>query len=127
MYYNPDGQLVKIELPPNMPPDVALSIKNRIPYCSDQLAHRFAGTSAIIVEADIEVTFAMFWHDYPNKRNRHLAADYWLKMSKTQQVQAYVAVKEYRRYCDRNKHWYNPRIADVWLKKKEYLNEWNAL
>lgn len=90
------------------------------------LQGEWCGKETVIVEAEFEATFEMFWHDYPNKRNRHLAEAHWPLMQKTEQVLAYIAVSQYRKYCERNK-WYNAQIGHTWLKKKEYLNDWSKL
>lgn len=78
------------------------------------------------VEADFSVTLDDFKHEYPYSRNMHLLPDIWEKMTKTAQVLAWKAAKDYRDYCKRNS-WYKPKIAAAWLKAQEYLNDWKNL
>ncbi|NNV54551.1 hypothetical protein [Limnovirga soli] len=125
--FNSYGLLIKIDTSQtNMGADITKSLKLRVPVNVDDISIAFTGTQATVVETDFEATFEMFWHDYPNKRNRHLAEAYWPKMSKTEQVQACMTIGFYRKYLERNS-WCNPKIADNWLKKKEFLNDWNKM
>jgi hypothetical protein len=87
----------------------------------------FKNADTVIVQGDFECTFEDFMREYPYKRNTHLAREYWPKMKKEEQVQAYVAATAYRKYCEREQSWYKAKIADTWLKKKEYLNDWKNL
>lgn len=87
----------------------------------------FRNADTVIVQGDFEVTFEDFMREYPYKRNTHLAREYWPKMKKEEQVQAFVAATSYRKYCEREHSWYKPKISDTWLKKKEYLNDWKNL
>lgn len=127
LIFNTDGQLIKIDLSQTvMAADITRAFKHKAPVFVQDLQAAFTGTQATVVETDFEATFEMFWHDYPNKRNRHLAEDHWRKMGKTEQVEAYMSVGLYRKYCDKNS-WYNPQIGHTWLKKREFLNDWNKL
>lgn len=83
--------------------------------------------SCTITEVGYVVTLDMFKHEYPYKRNTHLLPPIWGKLSTAQQVQAWQAAIEYRKYCERNAQWYKPMIAATWLTQKEFLNNWSAL
>lgn len=117
------GRLVTIDISNAvMSDDVVVAFKRAVPVYMDSLAKSF-GEGTTIVEAEYEVTFDDFIREYPYKRNTHLAREHWPKMGKDDQVKAFFAAIDYRKYCDRNK-WYNPKIAEGWLKKKEFLNDW---
>lgn len=125
--YNQFGLLVRIDCTRcHMMPKTMQAFKEKIPALIEELEPMFKGTTITVVEVEFEATFEMFWKEYPYKRNRHLAESYWPKMNKTDQVTALLAATAYARYCKKNS-WYNPKIADTWLKQKEYLNEWNKL
>jgi hypothetical protein len=79
-----------------------------------------------IIEADIIITLDDFIHEYPYKRNMHLLPATWDKLPQTDKVLAVVAAAEYRKYLQRNA-WCTPKIANAWLKAKEYLNDWKKL
>lgn len=83
--------------------------------------------TATIVEADFSISLDDFKHEYPYARNMHLLPDIWRKLSPTDQVRAWLAAREYRKYCEREKKWYKPKIAAAWLTKKEFLNDWKNI
>lgn len=84
-------------------------------------------SNVTIVESEYTVTFDQFWHEYPYKRNKHLAEPVFNKMSLTDRVLSVEAARAYRQYAERNNGWYKPKIADLWLKSKQYLNDWKSL
>lgn len=127
LVYNEFGILVKIDCTGcKMIAATMQAFKAKIATRVDELQASLIGTTATCVEVEFEATFEMFWKEYPYKRNRHLAEAYWPKMNKTDQVTALMAASAYAKYCKKN-GWYNAKIADTWLKTKEYLNEWNKL
>jgi len=111
----------------NMTPFIISHFKSLAACDVSGIAGAFENTKATIVEADFEVTIEDFLKEYPYKRNTHLTREYWPRLTKTEQVQAYMAAKEYAKYCTRNIRWYNAKIAVAWLKSKEFLNEWNKM
>ena len=130
LIYNIDGLLNMINLSnTDMTAEQVNVIKRDCPLT---ITHLLAGGHNLpkqltILEKEFDVTFEMFWKAYPYKRNRHLAEAYWPRMNKTDQVLAWQAAIEYSLYAIKNKDWYNPKIADLWLKKKEFLNDWKKL
>jgi hypothetical protein len=125
--YNLDGQLSKIDFSAaELNEDGVKWLKHRISASLEGIFDCFKDTGLSVQEEDFEVTFEDFWREYPYKRNKHLASDYWLKMTTSQQYTAFMAAIEYRKYCDRNK-WYNAMIADTWLKKGQFKNDWKNL
>lgn len=120
--------LIKIDATnANLPPVIMRIFKEKAPVQIDELETAFKGTHATIVEADFEIKLEDFIRDYPYKRNTHLLPEIWNKMSKADQVLAWQAAGEYRKYCQRNQSWYKAKIAAAWLKAKEYLNNWREL
>jgi hypothetical protein len=126
--YDVDGRLLKVDFSAT---DLdALKVEQMLKLISgaeSAVGVNFKNADTIIVQGDFELTFEDFMREYIYKRNTHLAREYWPKMKKEDQVQAYVAATAYRKYCEREKGWYKPMIADTWLKKKEYLNDWKNL
>lgn len=128
-WYDLQGKLVRIDYANanNISTDVQRTYKNLIPVLVDNIQAAFEKTPVVITEADFEVLFEDFRREYPYKRNTHLAEAYWPKLSSSEQFRAFCAAIEYRKYCSRNSKWYKPQIAETWLKKKEYLNDWKSL
>lgn len=126
LIYNDDDMLTCIDLRQTaMPADTIAAFKRAVPVMVAGISTAFtAGTT--VVEADFEVSLEDFKREYPYSRNYHLLDDRWKKMSKTDQVQAYYAAIEYRKYCKRE-NWYKPMIADSWLCNKEYKNDWRKM
>lgn len=126
--YNSDGILLKIDFTAaKIAPELIAGFKRQLPVYSAELAESFKDNGTTIVEADFEITLDDFIREYPYKRNTHLLTAIWQKLPKTDQVIAYYAALEYRKYCDREKAWYKPKIAAAWLKNKEYLNDWKKM
>lgn len=128
LFYDDSGRLVRIDvMNTNMAASVVQLFKAKVPANLLELEEAFAGSKATIVAAEFEISLADFEREYPYKRNMHLLPAIWAKMDKTAQVTAYYAAIEYRKYCDRNKAWYNAKIAAAWLKNREYLNDWKKM
>ena len=110
-----------------MQPDIILAFKKAVPVRYTEAAIKMAFTSGTtVIEADFEISLEDFKREYPYSRNYHLLTDRWKKLTKTEQVEAYYAAIEYRKYCKRTM-WYNPMIADTWLSKKEFKNDWRKM
>lgn len=125
--YGTNGRLLKIDFSKATITEKAINwFKQRMPVLVDNLEPAFEGVNCSYKEEDIEVSFEDFWREYPYKRNRHLAEAYWPKMTTNHQYRAFVSAIEYRQYLERNK-WLSPKIADTWLKQKEYMNDFKTL
>lgn len=101
------------------------NFKRKVPALLEHLKESF-NEHTMITEDVFDISVEMFYREYPYKRNPHLLPDIWKKMSPADQVLAYYAAIEYRKYCERIE-WYNPKVAATWLQKKEYLNDWKNL
>lgn len=127
MVYDEKGRLCELNfVQTNMTTEQRHYFKLRVASCVDNIAAKF-DSAYTIVEADYEVSLEDFTREYPYKRNTHLLPGIWQKMTKTEQLQAWMGAKDYRKYCERNADWYKPKIAAAWLKNKEYLNDWKKL
>ena len=125
--YDNNGRLLKIDFSNATITEKAISwFKTRMPVIIDNLEAAFDGVNCKYKEEDIEVSFEDFWRVYPHKRNRHLAEAYWHKMTSNEQYLAFVAAIDYRKYCELNT-WYNAKIAESWLKTKEFKNNWKKM
>ena len=76
------------------------------------------------IAADLEVTFEMFWKEYPNKINRKRALSVWDKLSKSNQVLAYIGLYKYKKYAEKNSKWYNVSMPETYLKDEYWTNEY---
>jgi hypothetical protein len=85
-----------------------------------------AGTKLEMTESDFAITLEDFKREYPYSRNYHLLENRWAKLNKKEQLTAYFSAIQYRQYLARTT-WQNPMIADTWLARKQYLNDWRKL
>jgi hypothetical protein len=93
----------------------------------DQLPSVLNGSHATVVEKGYEVTFEQFWAAYPLHRNAFKARQFWSKMDEAEQVKAFMSLKVYKRYLDRNKEWLKPMLGDRYLRTREYETEWHKI
>ncbi len=125
--FDESGRLVRIDvMKTDMQPPVINPFKAMIPADVASLNDALAAKKVTVVEVDFEISLDDFKREYPYSRNYHLLTTRWGKLTKTEQVQAYYAAIEYRKYCKRN-DWYKPKIADSWLANKEFLNDWKKM
>lgn len=128
LVYNSQQVLCRIDCTDtDMVADTMRAFKKAVPVTIAELTaggNFAAGT--IVTESDFEISLDDFKREYPYSRNYHLLDLRWPKLKKTEQVQAYYAAIEYRKYCKRN-DWYKSKIADSWLANKEFLNDWRKM
>jgi hypothetical protein len=126
--YDTAGKLAKIDFTNT---NLALGdVEKMLPLFSGHVSEvqaKFKNADTVIVEGDFEVSFEDFMREYPYKRNTHKARELWPRLKKEEQVQAFLAATAYRKYCDRENKWYKPKIAEAWLRGKEFLNDWKTL
>lgn len=128
VWFDDNGRLARVDLiTANMDfRQVAYLLKNTSPEIST-FKGMLIGSGLIISEVPLVITVDDFIREYPYKRNTHLVKEFWPKMAAKEQERAFFAAMEYRDYCQRNGSWYNPRVPETWLKKKEYLNNWKTM
>lgn len=100
-----------------------------VPATLDGLAGAWEG-KLTIVEADIEETFEMYWHDFNNKRNRVDALKLWNRLCLTDKVLCRVRIKPYLAYIKRQhiagfaiKQMY----PDTWIRGRHWEDEWEKV
>ena len=91
------------------------------------LAQCFNSKTLQIKEYPLVFTVEDFKKEYPYSRNMHLLPPRWAKMPQKDTVLAVFRAKDYADYCKRNAKWYKPMIADTWLSKREFINDWKKL
>jgi hypothetical protein len=79
--------------------------------------------SCIIVEADFEVTFDMFWKKYNKKINKSRCILLWGKLNKAQQVQAYFGIDPYDKFL-KKEHWRTKADPETYLRNQYWENEY---
>lgn len=128
LFYNEKGTLSKIDLSQtNMDEFTVQHFKNSVPATVIMLVNgKGFSKETTIVEGDLNVTFELFWQDYPLHRNRYKVEQIWIKLSKTDQVKAFYNLHSYKQYLSKN-NWLTPMIADRYLRNKEFETEWNKL
>lgn len=122
--YNTDGTLCRIDLTEtDMQPSVVKGFKNRVPAIVEELAEAFTGTQVKIIEADIEVSFDMFWKKYNKKINKARCIILFTKMDKGMQLLAYMGIPAYDKYL-KKESWRNKADAETYLRNRYWENEY---
>lgn len=83
-----------------------------------------------VYEVPEDLSFETFWQNWCGKiANKERAKLLWDKMSKKNKVRCLWSLKPYKRYIDRNSHWYNSMYPDSYLspRKPAYLNDYNNM
>jgi hypothetical protein len=127
--YNSKDVLCMIDITQaNMDVDTIHHFKRATPAVLSNLLTPGLSFSAetTIIEADFEVSFELFWKEYPYHRNRFKVEKGWSQLGKSDQVKAFHSLKSYKRYLGRNA-WQTPMIADRYLRDREFETEWNKL
>lgn len=79
--------------------------------------------SCIVVEADYEVTFDMFWKKYNKKINKARCIMLWNKLNKTMTVQAFHGIEAYDKYL-KKESWRTKADPETYLRNKYWENEY---
>lgn len=127
LLYSDDGLLLQLDMQQASFADTAIrkAFKNAVPVHLDGMASAFT-SGTMVVETDFSITLEDFKKVYPYRRNFHLLDTRWKMLNKSEQVEAYYAAMDYAGYCKKN-DWYKPKIADSWLAKKEFKNDWKKM
>lgn len=124
MLFDETGRLIRFDVSKtNMPVAMVDKFKARIPADAEGLKDAFAGSKAMIVEKDYEVSFDMFWTEYKKKINKDRCEALWKNMSKADQVQAYHGIAGYDKFLAQLE-WRKKADPETYLKKKMYKNDW---
>lgn len=128
LWYNFEGLISNVDLN-----DAVLDFK-QLQYLLHNLSPdviqfqgMLTGSNLEIKEVAFELSLDDFKREYPYSRNYHLLQPIWHTMSAKERVLSFFAAIQYRQYCERNKHWYKPKIAASWLQKKEFKNDWRKM
>jgi hypothetical protein len=127
--YNAQGQLIKIDTSAtNMDAATLQAFKAIVPVRVQELEAGTGFTAATkIIAQDYEVSFEDFWKKYPLKRNRYKAEECWRRMSKGEQIEAYINIDEYTKWAKKQFEGYQPMLADRYLRSKEYKTNWKKV
>lgn len=123
--FNDKGTLCKIDVTQcQIDESVVLQLKQAIPpNLSKFITGQAFGKDTKIIEADLEVSFDMFWDGYRHKINRIRCLKLWGNMSKVEQVSAFYGIKPYDKYLSRQS-WRTKADPETYLKNKMWENEW---
>lgn len=121
--YSDEGLLSRLDCQDtNMPPPLIAHFKSTVPVFLQDLAKSFSA-STIIVEAEYEITFDMFWKKYNKKINKSRCTLLWGKMNKALQVQAYFGIDGYDKYLLKE-GWRSKADPETYLRNKYWENEY---
>lgn len=125
LQYNDKGTLCKIDCTQAVMEEITIMhFKQAVPATLSKLiSGRAFSSDTIIVEADFEVTFEMFWEAYRKKINKLRCIPLWNKLSKVEQVSAYYGISTYDKYLHRES-WRTKQDPENYLRNKAWLNEY---
>lgn len=124
LFYNTDGILCKIDCTEtSMDENTITRFKNSVPAGLSKLQESFSPTT-VIVEADFEVTFDMFWKKYDKKINKSRCIMLWCKLSKSMQVLAFYGITPYYKFLKKEGEWRKPVDPENYLRNKYWENEY---
>jgi len=102
-------------------------LKGSVPVLSENIYTNFKETPVAITEVEFEATFEDFKKVYPRKRNTHLAAKYWPKLTSGNQYLAYISAVEYNRYCNRKELAQEfIMLPEKYLRQEMWRNDWKT-
>jgi hypothetical protein len=126
LFYNDKGTLCKIDLTnTGMDEMIVQQFKKAAPATLAKMKSAFS-SETMVVEADFDLTFEVFWKEYPLHRNKFKVVRIWNKMNKTDQVKAFASLHAYKKYLTKNE-WQSPMIADRYLRDREFETEWQKI
>ena len=121
--YGSNGLLQQIDVTAtSMDANTITAFKKAVTATEADLLNSF-GPQTNILAAEVAVSFEMFWAAYKKKINRLRAEALWNKLSKTEQVEAFVAIANYDKYL-KKEHWRSKADPDTYLRNKYYQNEY---
>ena len=124
LIYKENGTLSNVDLgQAEMSVDVIDAFKKKVPIEVSEIETAFANTRATILEAGIEVSFAMFYNSYGQRHSKKRAEGLWNKLSKVDQAAAYFGVRPYLRYLNRDT-WRSQADPDTYLRNRYWESEW---
>ena len=122
--YDAHGLLCNINmLNSSLSPQGRVAMKATIPVAVTAIEETFKDTKATIIETDYEATFEMFWDAYDKKINLKRCKPLWDKLSKPQQVKAWLKVTSYNKFLKQNE-WRKKADPETYLRNEMWENEW---
>lgn len=111
--------------------DVGINrIFEKFPITIDGIAFFEKLPNITILEVPEDLSFDTFWENWCGKQaNKERAKLLWDKMPKKNKVRCLWSLKAYKRYIERNAHWYNSMYPDSYLsaRKPAWLNDYNKM
>lgn len=125
IFYNSDGVLCRIDCTDtNMTAIMVHHFKNAVSAHLMELSQKFS-SDTVIVEAEYEVSFDMFWKKYNKKVNKSRCILLWSKLNKSMQVQAFFGIDAYNKFLKKEGEWRKPVDPENYLRNKYWENEYN--
>lgn len=118
------GKLVRFDITKtNMRPEVLQEFKERVPIHIDNLTAAFEGVKVTITEADFEISFEQFWKKYNKKINKIRCIPLWNKLTKNEQLKAYLGIDIYDRFL--RKEGFRTKLdPENYLRNRTWENEY---
>lgn len=130
LVYDQSNNICGFELRTELTPEQLRNFFRHFPITvADVDIYKKSNTTSVY-EVPEDLSFDRFWENWPGKQaNKERAKTIWDKMSKKDKVRCMWSLKAYKRYIDRNAHWYNPQYPDSYLspRKPGWLNDFNIM
>ena len=125
VFYHEKGTLCKIDLVhTNMDEPTVQHFKSAVPVTLHNLIGGIGfSKETVVVEADFEVTFQMFWSAYRKKIKLGRCQPLWAKLTKVEQVQAFYGISAYDKYLQKES-WRSKADPESYLRNKYWENEY---
>lgn len=125
--YHTDGRILLIDYTNAVLPDsYAATFKAKVPVQLNAFEAAFKDSKCTCVSEDYVITFEQFWRRYGLAINKDRALKLWNKMSRTEQVEAYLFISIYDRHLADNT-WKTKMYPDTYLRNKFFNNDISKL
>ena len=130
LVYGADCSICSFELRTDLTAEQLSRFFSRFPVNEAEIENYKKAKNTTVYEIPEDFSFDAFWCNWCGKQaNKERAKLLWDKMAKKNKVSCMWSLKPYKRYCERNAHWYNPMYPDSYLspRKPGYLNDYNKM
>lgn len=128
--YDEAGSVCGFELRTQLNIEQLTKFFGKFPITENDIERYKKSNDANIYEVPEDLSFDTFWLNWCGKQaNKERAKILWDKLPKKDKVRCMWSLKAYKRYMERNAHWYNPQYPDSYLsaKKAGWLNDYNKM
>jgi len=123
--FDAEGMLKFYDNESEMNQEQSAWLLRNFPFSLEHLKQVQSKIKGKLEEIPADLSFEVFWKAYNHKRNKIRCEPIWKKMKDTERLECLMNIKSYENYLRRS------GIAKLnpenYLKRKEYLNNWNQI